>query len=504
MYNAVKRNELGVQLLSRKLHAQVFKGVNFPSSPPSYVQISREHLQMHGLDPTQGSELPDTGFQLPPLQGSNIAEHFHRIGFQAAEPWLFLAKHFASTELPPKPDNWHIQSGWTKYYYLPDGSSYSEHVEVPTHNDKPEEMLTFDVETMPKYHPYAVMACAASPNAWYVWISPWLLQESEDPQHLIPFGGPEIPKVMVGHNVSYDRIRILDEYNVKGTATRFLDTMSLHVAVKGISSHQRPAWLKYRKSKQLEEEQKDEAVEAIRNLMRTVDERRKQEGDLAKQEELIRVHQEMEESLLLLQSQDDSGADPDIAADEAITKRWEDLTSSNSLAEVARLHCGIEVRKEIRNDLLIMEPEHIRLNIIDYLEYCATDVEVTHQVYAAILPSFLVACPHPVSFSGILTMGSSFLPVDENWEGYLQKAEAVCSEMEENVQTKLKKLAEDARTLMDNREKWASDPWLSQLDWTHKVAGKSRGIFPLEVSTTLSFSGYNIIESRMIDSIITS
>jgi DNA polymerase gamma 1 len=421
------------------------------------------------------------------LQGSNIAEHFYRIGFQAAEPWLSLAKKLASKELPPKPDNWHIQSGWTKYYYLPDGSSYSEHVEVPIHNNKPEEMLTFDVETMPKYHPYAIMACAASPNAWYTWISPWLLQESEDPQHLIPFGGPEIPRVVVGHNVSYDRIRMLDEYNVTGTQTRFLDTMSLHVAVNGISSHQRPAWMKYRKSKQLEEEQKVEAVQAVLNLMRTVDERRKQEADLVKQEELLQAYQEMEESLVLLQSQDDSGVEPDIAADEAITKRWEDLTSSNSLAEVARLHCGIEVRKEIRNDLLTMEPEHIRSNIVDYLEYCATDVEVTHKVYAAILPGFLVACPHPVSFSGVLTMGSSFLPVDENWEDYLQKAEAVCGEMEGKVQMKLKRLAEDARGLMNDQEKWALDPWLSQMDWTPKVAGKSRGIFPPEeVSIAMS------------------
>src|SRR5438445_13863422 len=41
---SVKRNELGVQLLPRGLHRQIFKSVSLPSPPPSYVQISKEHL----------------------------------------------------------------------------------------------------------------------------------------------------------------------------------------------------------------------------------------------------------------------------------------------------------------------------------------------------------------------------------------------------------------------------------------------------------------------------
>ncbi|KAG6898245.1 hypothetical protein C0992_002259 [Termitomyces sp. T32_za158] len=139
-----KRNELGVQLLSRQLHSQIFKNVSFPPPDPSFVNIAREHLEMHGLDPSQGSVLPDTKFTLPPLQGSNLLEHFYRIGAHKAQPWLGLAKSFVHIKLPPKPDDWEIQSGWTKYYYHPDGSSYSEHVPYPMHDGKPEEILTFD------------------------------------------------------------------------------------------------------------------------------------------------------------------------------------------------------------------------------------------------------------------------------------------------------------------------------------------------------------------------
>ncbi|KAG1850339.1 hypothetical protein DFJ58DRAFT_793660 [Suillus subalutaceus] len=54
---------------------------------------------MRELDPKQGSVLPDVGFTLPPLLGSNIDEHFHRIGSQSA--WLNIANDFAANELPP-------------------------------------------------------------------------------------------------------------------------------------------------------------------------------------------------------------------------------------------------------------------------------------------------------------------------------------------------------------------------------------------------------------------
>ncbi|KAH9487178.1 DNA polymerase gamma, mitochondrial [Psilocybe cubensis] len=491
---AIKRNEVGVQLLSPSLHRQVFKNVTFPPPPKEHIRISREHLLAHGLDPTKTAALPETSFNLPPLQGNNISEHFHRIGAHAAQPWLALSQRFAAAQLPPKPDDWHIQSGWTKYYYLPDGSSYSEHVPYPIHDGVPESQLDFDVETMPKYHPYAVMACAASPNAWYAWISPWLLGETDDPAQLIPLGaGSKTPQIIVGHNVSYDRIRILDEYDARGTATRFVDTMSLHIAVHGISAHQRPAWMKYRKARDEEEERHAESVQAVVGLIAEVRERETLEQDPDKQADLRRLIADMEESLVQLRQKssspplpnNDTPSDdvPDAEEDESSqAKKWEDITSANSLADVAKLHCGIVLDKAARNDLMELEPSQIRENITDYLDYCASDVAVTHAVFAVTLPAFLRACPHPVSFAGILTMGSSFLPVDENWETYLKNAEGICKDMEDKVQNKLKALAEEAKSLMDRGEEetWKNDPWLSQLDWTPKVAGKSRGIYPPE------------------------
>lgn len=458
-------------MLSRQLHAQIFKHSAFPPPEPAFVQIARDHLHMHGLDPKQGSVLPDTGLTLPPLQGADIDEHFYRIGQRCSQPWLSFAKQLAQDALPPKPEYFDVQSGWTKYHYLPDDSSYSEHVAYPEHDGQPEQMLVFDVETMPPYHPYAVLACAASKHAWYCWISPWLLGETEEVQQLIPFGDPETPRVVVGHNVSYDRQRVLEEYSLGGTQTRFMDTMSLHVAVNGISSHQRPAWMKHRKAKAARIEQRAEAVEAALEIMRDTASQAESEVDAARRAQLRRLRAEIEESLPQLQEDDEDVTDAELSQ-----QRWEDLTSANALADVAKLYCNIDLDKEIREDFMSSSREAILAHIQDYLGYCADDVYVTHQVFAQVLPAFLERCPSPVSFAGILTMGTSFLTVNESWEEYLRNAERTYQELEGKVKKHLVDLAEEAKDMMQSGS-WRDNPWLSQLDWTPKVAKKSRGVY---------------------------
>jgi len=465
----VKRNEVGVQLLSRRLHRQIFKNVSFLPPEPSFVRIAQEHLEMHGLDPKSGSVLPNIALTLPPLQGYTIDQHFHRVGVRAAQPWSGLAVDLMEAQLPPLPDQWQIQAGWTKYHYHLDGSSFSEYVEFPHHDGKPETMLVFDVETMPGYHPYAVLACAASPNGWYSWISPWLFDQCADPKQLVPLGDPDVARIVVGHNVSYDRARIREEYSLAGSRTRFLDTMALHVAVKGISSHQRPEWMKHRKSRARERELAAEAKEAVVALLQETRSRQAFEQDGAKKEELHAMRTAIEESLSL-------NTDPnEDTREEAESKTWEDITSANSLTDVARLHCGIEMDKAARNDFMECQPAEILENVHDYLNYCANDVSVTHRVYAKVLPEFLESCPTPASFSGMLTMGSSFLTVNEGWEKYLEDAERTYRSLEEGVKKRLVNLAVEARSMMEN-EKWKDDVWLRQLDWTPKVAGKSRGV----------------------------
>ncbi|KAJ6621300.1 DNA polymerase family A-domain-containing protein [Mycena sp. CBHHK59/15] len=484
----IERNELGVQMLSRSLHSQIFKNVSFPTPERSYINIALQHLEHHGLDPSQGSTLPDTSFTLPPLQGNNLLEHFHRIGSSLSQPYLDLARSFSEQSLPPVPDlgEWNLQqSGWTKYHYMSDGSSYSEAIDYPRKDDgSPEDLLTFDVETLPKYHQYAIMACAASPSAWYAWISPWLLNDSDDPVQLIPLGDHAVPRVVVGHNVSYDRARTEEEYHLGGSKNRWLDTMALHVAVQGISSNQRPAWIKWRKARQVEREREDEARAALGEMLYEIENRWKVETNVEKKEDLSKLRDRIEDSLAFHPPSASERVEvvEEGEEDEQTTKTWESLTSVNSLADVAALHnVPLSSPKSTRDDFMRLPPTAILASLPDYLSYCASDVQATHAIFSKVLPAFLAQCPHPVSFAGILSMGSSFLCVDEGWEKYLEQAEGVYLGLEKAVKGRLAELAEQAMQLFldkSGQEKWTDDVWLNQLDWTPKVAGKSRGVFP--------------------------
>ena len=75
----------------------------------------------------------------------------------------------------------------------------------------------FDVEVSVKTDPRAVMAVLLTDQAWYTWLSPYFLYENRfpaayTPDTMIPLGWESTPRLMIGHNVSYDRIRVGEEY----------------------------------------------------------------------------------------------------------------------------------------------------------------------------------------------------------------------------------------------------------------------------------------------------
>lgn len=455
-YTTVSRNEVGVQLLSRNLHSQIFRDDAVPPPDTTYIKIAQDHLVAHELDTSKASTLPDVTIDLPPLQGGSIDEHFHHIGMACAEPAMSMAKRLASENLPPTPDSWVHETGWTKYH--PDGSF--EAVE----NLGDEDLITLDVETMPNHSDFAIIACAATPSAWYVWLSPWLLGRHPDPFHLIPIGHPNRERIVVGHNVSYDRARIAEEYHIVRSGTRFIDTMALHVAVRGISSPQRPAWTKWRKEKREQLAMTNETIASLRRMARKAVALAKKETDSSRREQLDREIMETMESIAELKGSRQSA--------DAL-RSWEDVSSLGSLAEVGRLYCGFEVNKEPREHFMKLTPEEILADIDTYISYCVQDVRVTHAVFAKVLPLFLKQCPHPVSFAGMSLMGNSFLPVNETWDAYVANAEATYRDSEAAVLTALRELAISARDLYHTGE-WKQDPWLAQLDWSPKIPKENR------------------------------
>jgi DNA polymerase gamma 1 len=437
-----RRNAAGVQLLSPHLQQQIFPGAAFPPPPRSVIEVSLKHLADNELSPSGAAVLPEINFDLPPLQGNNIRDHFYRIGEQVAEPYLGLANTFATATIPKMPKEWDAENpGWTRYNA--DGTT------TQVDDLGGVKMVCFDVEVLYKLSPYPVMATAATPDHWYSWLSPSIFEEDQTnyklaegekrrdiPSHLTPISAskPDEPALIVGHNVGYDRARVKDEYHINLTKNRWLDTLSLHVATKGITSVQRPAWMKHRKAKKEKEQIHEETDLLI-----------KETGDDTM------VHT----SGLSLEGQED--------------KTWEDVTSANSLAEVYRLHYGGKVDKSVRSrfgDDSITSASQLRPELQTLLAYCAEDVRITHAVLQKTLPLFLASCPHPASFAGALGMGNPFLPINKSWKEYLERAEDTYRQLEGGVKGVLWELA----YRLKERGRVEGDPWTDQLDWTPKAA----------------------------------
>ncbi|KAI1104211.1 DNA polymerase family A [Jackrogersella minutella] len=420
-----RSNEIGVQQVSAHIYKQIFPQGGDPP-PKELVNLSKDHLRRHDLLGKHTDNIPPIAFDVPPLQGRTLDEHFHKLGMDCAEPFLSRAKEFARQNVPPRPRKWVRRSGWTKYY--PDGKS--EIVDSPDG-----DMLCFDVEVMWKQSSYAVMACAMSPTAWYAWLSPWLLGESESNTHLIPLGDPTKDRVIVGHNIGYDRARILEEYDLKQTRNSFIDTMSLHVAVNGMCSQQRPTWMKHKKSREL----RDKIAKETDNV------------ELAN---LLANSREDEEEL------------------------WVERSSVNSLRDVAKFHLNVTIDKAARDHFGELDRDGIVGKLDELLDYCAADVAITHRVYGIVFPNFLEVCPHPVSFAALRHLSSVILPVNKSWDEYVTKAEETYHKLSGDVQDRIISLAEKALKIKDDADNWSNDPWLKQLDWSGQeirmVKGKKK------------------------------
>ncbi|KAG4304903.1 hypothetical protein PORY_001578 [Pneumocystis oryctolagi] len=406
-------NELGIQHISSNLHSQLFPGgLKEPNN--ELIEVSRKHLAEHNLLGKNTEPTEDIELDLPPLQGKNLDEHFYRIAMEVSEPYLSYSKQFASITLPIKPNSWVIRSGWTKY----NSDGTTKPIEYPN-----ERSMVFDVEVLYKDSPFAVIACAATENAWYGWLSPWLTEESESPRQLIPIG--DIGKrIIVGHNIGYDRIRTKEEYSIEKKENAFIDTMSLHIAVNGMCSRQKSTWIKHKKYKELKEKFQKESTPTLLKLLEQLEEN---DGDL-----------------------------------------WMYRSSSNSLQEVAQFHCHIKPNKYIRTLFEKLDKKSVQNQLNMFMNYCANDVDVTHKIYKNVFPSFLEVCPHPASFGALLKISSSFLPVDKSWESYIARSEKIFQNLSKSIHERLLKLIENALNQKNNENVIKSDPWLRQLDWTTK------------------------------------
>lgn len=264
-------------------------------------------------------------------------------------------------------------------------------------------------------------------------------------QNLCPVNPINEEKVIIGHNVSYDRARILEEYNYKQTNNFFMDTLSLHVAVSGMCSKQRLTYFHYKKLMKMSEMEYEEFL--------------KKEGFDIDSDNKEQLFNDFEEEIEQYKT-NASGVQYD--------NPWIEKTSMNSLKECAKFYLDYEADKEIR-DVFVHSKSYKPVvdDIQNLITYCASDTVLTEEVFKKVYPEFRERLPHPVSTAALKSMGQAFLPVNnKKWENYINTCESMYLKFTEEIQDKINSIIEE---LLNQYQKdkyfWADDPWLTQLDW---------------------------------------
>ncbi|KAM7535911.1 hypothetical protein Aperf_G00000096703 [Anoplocephala perfoliata] len=380
-----------------------------------------EQLQFHGLNAFERRQVGAAQYlDLPPLYGSNIKQHFDSIASELSKPYLKLIGQLKS--LPDIPSKWQMIPGWTAYM---EGSHFK--VECPL-----EDVLVFDTEVLTTESCAPVIAVAASSNAWYLWVSPRLLSSLKPTNtvsvdDLIPFYSKQCQtsssKCVIGHFVSYDRARILEEYLTQPTGMRFLDTMSLHICVSGLTSTQRN--LKLASDKHLYNNKLWKDFVAEHNFKR--------------------------------------------GSNDAESLDWIKDASLNNLLDVYKLYCQKEPYQS--KDLRSVFEKGTRREVIDkfhdMVTYCAYDVQMTFEIFQNLWKLYIERFPHPATFYGLLEMGSMYLPIDSTWVDFQERANQAYDNLNNKQRTLLQRLAEDALHRHNGPAKsYQKDPWLWDLDWS--------------------------------------
>ncbi|XP_055948526.1 DNA polymerase subunit gamma-1-like isoform X2 [Argiope bruennichi] len=307
-----------------------------------------------------------------------------------------------------------MAGSWMQY----DKSGTSKSVDYPE-----ESALVFDVEVCMKEGNFPTMATAVTKDYWYLWCSDRLTEDHfnwsqnvtlsdliplETTKHEIKFAKDKkwMPKIIVGHNVAFDRAFVKEQYYLERTKAQFLDTMSLHMCVSGLTGMQRAMSIASKKK-----------------------------------------------------SENDSNGFLSSAIG------WTYISSLNNLADVYKLYCHGEIKKDEREIFVSGSLSDVKERFQESATYCAQDTWATFHILKKIMPMYLDRFPHPVTLCGLLEMASSYLPVNHNWEHYIHEAQSTYVDLQKELKLSLVHLANDACSLLPNNL-YKKDPWLWDLNWS--------------------------------------
>lgn len=384
-----------------------------------------KYLFPHVSVPSTSSATEFPGI-LPSLVAENVIDHFRVLAEKQTGNYRILLEEACSFDLNQanevleyidKKELWRYATGWTKYPF--DNPQKTEKIEFP-----PDSVLFFDIELVVIDGTLPTLAIALGKDAWYGWCSDRLINETDYPEvptseHLIPIGDIGKEKIVIGHNVGFDRARCLEAYQkTNGSKIRFMDTMSMSIPMFGMADHQ--------------------------------------------------------QSLFGMYDTDNDEPNSDWI------NTWKDRVSKNSLVAVheyfypyrkLQKHKDGDESKEKQRSAFVKEPiENIRMKFQKLMTYCARDNILCAEIYIKLWPEFIKRFPHPATLSGMLNMGNVYLPINSYWKMFYDKNVQICEEKKTEA---TRKIVEAARKLAsgeeENEEQEGSgenDVWMWHHDWS--------------------------------------
>lgn len=432
---SIRTNELGIQMIPEEWRWQLF-GVSGDTRSSSSATINqvKSHLSSHGLWDKKNDKPsapvtthPVIDIKIPKLMGNDVSEHYYNIGTKYSAGYKSLASNYCSKKIPIMPEKWNFEPGWTRYEA--DGSF--TRIQYPT-----SPALVLDVEVCVKYN-LPVLAVAVDGDNWYSWVHERLVTQSasEDDdklsflkettsfphEELIPIGSSTTERLIIGHNIGFDRSYMKEQYNLQLDSTRFMDTMSLHISLSGLTGYQRAL--------------------SISNIAA------KKRG--LSEHERAKLYRDKNQ--------------PDPA-------QWNDSGTLNNLKDVYAFYCrnseGYQaISKDSRDTFVTGDMQDIRVDFQELMKYCAHDVKATSEIFQCQWPSFVTRFPHPITLAGMLEMSVTYLPVNSvAWKQYTDRSEKTYLQVMNTMKLQLTNLASKACHLLQD-EQYKQDLWLWDVKW---------------------------------------
>jgi len=412
-------SKLGFPMIPESLRQQLF-GDNNELSKLDYRLIKDEFPEYFKFPPNY-EQIDPFDMVIPKL---SLDEYIERIDSKYQEIKQELID-FASRNIPEKPSSREIirESGWIRYKPIEQGNIFTleddqeskyqiESVEYPL-----ERILIIDVETFVKSRTNApVMAVCVSSEAWYFWFNPSVLKPS------IPFSENLIPvghnKIIINHNVKFDTSKFKETYEISNN-NYYLDTLSMHVAICGMSTKQRLAYKAHRSGKE---------VGASKWANKT------------SENSLVEVYNHHVNPLQKLKSKD---------------------KKTRTIFENANHH------------------QEFYKKLDELIYYTLSDGQITYDLAKVLIPKYFRYQPSSITLGGHLELNKCILPIIDNWYQHLQDIEQVYVQTVKENEENLYKLAKDlVDSFMEGsltKEQIEKDPFYSQLSWKPAKTGKNKG-----------------------------